>query len=150
MGALNYSMRPSLATDFPLLFSIHRAALGDYVEATWGPWDDEFQRDHFRAMLVRGLVRVVEVSGEVVGLLELDDGLDRVGVVNIELTPTLHGQGLGTRILNEIIATAGRRPVVLQVLKVNPARRLYDRLGFVQTGEIATHYLMRRDPTPQG
>ena len=35
-------------------------------------------------------------------------------------------------------------PVELQVLKVNPARRLYGRLGFQVTGETETHYLMQR------
>jgi ribosomal protein S18 acetylase RimI-like enzyme len=32
--------------------------------------------------------------------------------------------------------------VTLQVLKVNPARRLYERLGFRVTGETPTHFLM--------
>jgi hypothetical protein len=32
--------------------------------------------------------------------------------------------------------------VTLQVLKVNPARRLYERLGFCETGADDTHYQM--------
>jgi hypothetical protein len=35
-------------------------------------------------------------------------------------------------------------PVKLRVLKVNPARRLYERLGFIHKGETPTHYLMER------
>ena len=27
-----------------LLLSIHHAAMGEYIEATWGPWDDDVQR----------------------------------------------------------------------------------------------------------
>jgi hypothetical protein len=30
------------------------------------------------------------------------------------------------------------------VLKVNPAKRLYERLGLAVIGETDTHYLMRR------
>jgi len=146
---MNYSRRPSLLEDFAVLFAIHRAAIGEYVEATWGPWDDEFQRHHFRAMLEQGRVQLIELGGESVGLLELDEVPERVDVLNLELTPTLHGRGFGTQVLLEIIAAAGTRPVFLQVLKVNPARRLYERLGFAETGETPTHYLMRRDPTPQ-
>ena len=37
-------------------------------------------------------------------------------------------------------------PVDLHVLKVNPAIRLYQRLGFVLTGETATHYTLRHEP----
>lgn len=33
-------------------------------------------------------------------------------------------------------------PVRLRVLKVNPARRLYERLGFKVVEEADTHYLM--------
>ena len=34
----------------------------------------------------------------------------------------------------------------ITVLKVNPARRLYERLGFAIVGETETHYLMRWRP----
>jgi hypothetical protein len=36
-------------------------------------------------------------------------------------------------------------PTVLQVLKVNPARQLYERLGFRRVGETATHFKMQAD-----
>jgi len=39
--------------------------------------------------------------------------------------------------------------VGLQVLKVNPARSLYERLGFLLTDETATYYLMRATPKKQ-
>jgi hypothetical protein len=35
------------------------------------------------------------------------------------------------------------------VLKVNPARRLYERLGLVIVGATDTHYLMRRPAADQ-
>jgi ribosomal protein S18 acetylase RimI-like enzyme len=37
-----------------------------------------------------------------------------------------------------------QHPVTLQVLKVNPARRFYERLGFVVEGEDDAHFKMRR------
>jgi ribosomal protein S18 acetylase RimI-like enzyme len=39
-----------------------------------------------------------------------------------------------------------RQPIRLFVLKVNPARRLYERLGFQVLEETETHYVMRRNP----
>ncbi len=35
-------------------------------------------------------------------------------------------------------------PVRLRVLRTSPARRLYERFGFVMDGETATHVLMIR------
>jgi len=40
----------------------------------------------------------------------------------------------------------GKVPLRLQVLRNNPARRLYERLGFVQTGEDQMYIQMERPP----
>jgi len=56
---------------------------------------------------------------------------------------------LGAALVRGVTAVADVRglPVRLQVLKINPARRLYERLGFVVTGETETHDLMARPPS---
>ena len=61
-------------------------------------------------------------------------------VGNIELDPRFQGQGIGTAILQDMQRDAAEQglEVRLQVLKVNPARRLYERLGFEVTGETET------------
>jgi ribosomal protein S18 acetylase RimI-like enzyme len=61
------------------------------------------------------------------------------------LRPALQGQGIGMLVIQQVLDEAKRsgKPVVLQVLKVNPARRLYERLGFSATGENETHYFMK-------
>ncbi len=63
-------------------------------------------------------------------------------LANIEILPDYQGRGLGAAIIHGIIAEADAHhlPVRLQVLKINPARRLYERLGFVITGETETPF----------
>jgi ribosomal protein S18 acetylase RimI-like enzyme len=65
-------------------------------------------------------------------------------LADIEIAPEFRGQGLGTAVLLEFIADTERRRLSasLQVLKINPVRRLYERLGFQIVGETDTHYLM--------
>jgi GNAT superfamily N-acetyltransferase len=48
------------------------------------------------------------------------------------LEPAFHGRGWGTALVQEVIAEASQRglPLRLRVLRSNPARRLYARLGF--------------------
>ncbi|MEE9280835.1 MAG: GNAT family N-acetyltransferase [Myxococcota bacterium] len=43
-----------------------------------------------------------------------------------------------------VLARGARRgvPVTLKVLRVNPARELYERLGFSVTGETREHFQM--------
>lgn len=134
--------RPANDADFARLYQIHREAIGPWVEATWGTWDEAVQPAFFEAMIGRGLLQVVEVSGETSGLIEVDDRFDRIDIMNIEVIPAVQKRGIGTGLLRAILERANGRTVHLQVLKVNPARRLYERLGFKHVGETSTHFQM--------
>lgn len=145
-----YRLRPPRPGEDDLLFALHRKAMEPYVVATWGPWDDNLQRE-FWARPRAGVLSVVEVDGAVCGFVELRETGGLVEVVNLELGAAWRGRGLGTAILRDVIRDAHPRPVVLQVLKANPrARKLYERLGFEPTGETATHIVMRRHPPCAG
>jgi len=63
----------------------------------------------------------------------------------IEILPAHQGQGIGFRIIRQIIddASSKQKPVYLRVLKVNPARGLYERLGFSVIEETDTHFIMK-------
>jgi ribosomal protein S18 acetylase RimI-like enzyme len=69
-------------------------------------------------------------------------------LVDIALLAEHRGCGIGGQLLDELIAEARRGAVhvELQVMKTNRAARLYERLGFVRTGEDDMYYQMRRDP----
>lgn len=60
-----------------------------------------------------------------------------ITLVDLALLPEHHGRGIGTSLLQDLQreATATDRPLCLSVLKTNPARRLYERLGFTSTGD---------------
>lgn len=142
---LAYALRPATSLDHNVLYAINEAAMRGYVEAAYGPWVETVQREFFQARIDRGLLQAVVVGGEVVGLLEVDDRFDTVYVQEIAISPPSQGRGFGTAILRDIQQKAAARgaAVELQVLKVNPAKRLYERLGFLATGETETHHQMR-------
>jgi ribosomal protein S18 acetylase RimI-like enzyme len=74
-----------------------------------------------------------------VGRLLLDRHSDRWRIVDIAVLMARHGQGLGARVLRECqrqAVAAGAR-LELQVRPENPARRLYERLGFEVVSEDA-------------
>jgi ribosomal protein S18 acetylase RimI-like enzyme len=101
---------------------------------------------HFQAHWPRAVQRVIErrggiepgraPGGQPVGALWADDGADGIHVLDIAVLPAWRCQGIGTRCLQDLMAVAARRhlPVTLQVAPDNPARRLYERLGFVAAG----------------
>ncbi len=93
--------------------------------------------------------RIIEWQGQPIGILALQKLPGWIMLNRIFLLPGAQRRGIGTRIMGEILksASAQRLPVRLRVLKVNPARRLYERLGFVVTEETETHYSMEARPS---
>jgi len=93
-------------------------------------------------------LQIVIVDGHDVGILSVKQEPDTLILANLQILPDSQKQGLGTAIIRTLLWQASRQgvPVSLQVLKVNPARKLYERLGFTVTGETDTHYLMSTVP----
>ena len=83
------------------------------------------------------------MDGAVVGYLDVENEGEFVALNNIRVAPSMQGRGLGGALVRRVIAEAVPKPVQLRVLRVNPARRLYERLGFRVIEEISTHFVMR-------
>ena len=117
------------------------------MAATWG-WDDTVQANFFRQKFDPAKRQVILLDGKPAGVLSVEEQADETFLALIEILPEYQGQGLGTAVIQHVITAALQhgRPVTLRVLKTNhPARRLYERLGFIITEETSTHYYMRRD-----
>lgn len=138
-----YTLRPATAEDYAFLYDLHVAAMKEYVAQTWG-WDDAVQQAMFRESFVPERSQIVIVAGQSVGVLAAERRAAEWFIGNIAIAPPMQGRSLGTALVRELLATAARDglPTRLQVLRVNPARQLYERLGFTVVGETPTHYLM--------
>jgi ribosomal protein S18 acetylase RimI-like enzyme len=143
-GTPAYRLRAATDRDAAFIYRLRVAGLREYVAQVWG-WDEPFQAARFREHFDPAHYQVVVVDGLDVGAVAVEWRAGEVFLADIEIQPQLRGRGLGTAIVGAVLAEAGRRelPAALQVLKVNPARRLYERLGFRVVGETPTHYLMR-------
>jgi len=137
-------LRPATSDDLERLYEIHREALGPYVRETWG-WDEKHQSAEFRRRGASASLQVVEEDGEIAGFMEVDEQSDRLLLRTIELGPEFQRRGIGTALIQGLLARSWStgRPVHLRVLRCNPARRLYERLGFKVVRETETHVLMR-------
>jgi predicted GNAT family acetyltransferase len=56
--------------------------------------------------------------------------------------PEYRGRGIATQVINGVLEENKGRRVHLQTVRENPARELYQRLGFRKYGETETHWLM--------
>ena len=88
------------------------------------------------------------VDGEPVGALWVDRGASAWHVLDIALLPTFRGLGFGAQALRGLMADAAGtgHTVRLAVAVANPARRLYERLGFDVTGRDEMNLSMAWTP----
>lgn len=138
-------LRSATQEDYGFLYKLHCATMRSHIEATWG-WDDTWQQRHFEQYFQPEADRIIVLNGHDVGRVLVDHSENKVHISNIQILPEHQNKGIGSLIILEIIQQAQQRecPVTLQVLKVNPARRLYERLGFMVEGEDDAHFKMRR------
>ena len=123
-----------------------RQTMRPYVEATWG-WDETDHLTRFKASFEPSLRQIIELGDQPIGVLHVDVAGSPVRLLNIQLLPAFQRQGHGTAIIGEVLRQARERPVWLQVLKANPAKSFYQRLGFRIVGDTETHWEMLRDPS---
>ena len=137
-------MRPATQNDFDFLYALHVATMKDYVDQTWG-WNDAFQEMRFRETFDPEDTRIITLDGRDIGMVATQARDADVFLALIEIQPEHQRQGIGAAIIQEIIATGIRmkKPVFLHVLRANPARSLYERLGFSVVAETPTHLHMR-------
>lgn len=128
-------VRPATEADYDFLYDLHRQAFYTYVDQTWG-WDEVTQQFMFRAEYAAVPRQVVLLDGEAIGSIAIEDQGEALFLDYIAILPAFQGRGVGTALVQWLVEEAQRRllPVRLHVLKVDPARVLYERLGFVVTG----------------
>jgi len=148
-------LRPRTSDDRSFLASVYASTRADELART--NWDEaqvaaflDFQFDaqdrHYTTNYPTCAFYVIEHDGTPCGRLYLDLWPSEARVVDISLLPRYRGRGIGSQLLEGIIAQAARHgvPVSIHVERENPALRLYERLGFEVIEEKGVHLLMRR------
>jgi ribosomal protein S18 acetylase RimI-like enzyme len=152
------TLRPGRPEDREFLLAVYASTRADELAPV--PWTEEqkaaFLKMQFEAQDVDykrnyadAEFSVVEVDGSPAGRLYVHRRPDEIRLIDIALLPAFRGRGIGTGLLSRLFdeATASDVPVTIHVEISNPARALYERLGFLAQSEQAPYVLMRWTPT---
>lgn len=156
LGAADVRLRVALPADRPLLAAIYASTRE--VELTPLPWSAEqrkaftdwqsgLQEQHYALHYPDAEFLIIERRAGAnpvctpVGRIYLEKTEAEVRLMDITLLPEYRNQGVGTRVINELLryADAIERRVTLHVEPFNPARQMYLRMGFV-TEEVRGLY----------
>ncbi|PDP89270.1 ribosomal-protein-alanine N-acetyltransferase [Glycomyces fuscus] len=135
-GPTGVSLRTMTPDDVPAVLNLERALFP--LDA----WSEDMLRSELAEPTRHYLVAV---SGEtVVGYAGLRFVPPEGDVQTMAVSEQVWGRGVGSSLLTELLAEAGRRGVTHMFLEVrsdNPrAQRLYGRFGFVQIGVRRGYY----------
>lgn len=151
------TLRPIRDDDMDFLRLLYASIRAD--ELAMVPWTDEqkaafvlqqFDAQHawWQENYPDATFDLVLLDGEPAGRLYVDRWEREIRIVDIALLPEHRGSGIGTTLLRRVFAEgdAAGKTVSIHVEMFNPARRLYERLGFDYAGEHGVYLLMVRQP----
>jgi GNAT superfamily N-acetyltransferase len=136
-------LRPAQPADEAFLLALRKQTMTEHLARVGLDLNDEHHRQRLLANYADA--SVICVGAEDIGLLKAYRTEAAWVLMQIQLLPAWQGQGIGAEVIAALVAKARDEgfPVTLSVLKGNPARRLYERLGFRVVAESAHEYELR-------
>lgn len=121
------------------------------------PWSDEqkkifitqqhnAQHTHYMQSYTNGSFDIIEDDETPVGRLYVDRGAEDIRIIDISLLPSHRNRGIGTHYLSTLLTESEKsgKPVTIHVEKENPARSLYERLGFQIKDDLGVYLFLER------
>jgi ribosomal protein S18 acetylase RimI-like enzyme len=147
-------LRPQSEADRPFLASLYASTRtqemamvpwSDEQKQTFLQWQFDAQTSHYDTHYEGADFLIVEREGAPIGRIYLDRRPDEIEIIDIALLPESRGAGLGSRLLRDVMqeAEAGGKSVMIYVENFNPARHLYDRLGFQHIDTNGVYHIMK-------
>ncbi len=146
------TLRPAIPDDEAFLFQLYASTRDDFRFLDWDEQQRQalikmqydarrFQYDESYPQAEASIILCDELP---VGRLLVNESEREITLVDIALMPEHRNLGIGATLIRQLLNRAGsaRKPVRLQVLKSNPALRLYERLGFSRTGDQSMYFEM--------
>jgi ribosomal protein S18 acetylase RimI-like enzyme len=150
---LGIAYRPMTDDDLPFLDALYASTRAEEVAMTG--WPPEMQRQflaqqfdaqhrHYMRHYPEAEWLIVERGGEPIGRLYIEEWASQIRIIDISLMTESRGRGLGAAILKDMLemARASGKAVSIHVEKNNPARHLYDRLGFAAIEDKGVYDLL--------
>lgn len=146
-------LRPAKARDEAFLLEVYASTREEELKVTgWTPeqkhefclMQGQAQLAHYRRHYPSASYEVIEVGGTPVGRLFVDRWPAEIRIMDIALLSRHRGRGTGTWLLERLRAEAkaSSKKLSIHVERMNPALRLYFRLGFGLAEDKGVYYLM--------
>ena len=143
---MKYTFRKCEGTDIQFIYELKEKCFKWHVEKIYG-WNGKIQIELTEKEMAEHMtdMNIVQHEGKDIGLFTFyydDTGDACIGMFAI--LPEYQGKGIGTQILLNVLEENKNVRIYLKTYKENPARNLYQRVGFKKYDETEKHWLMER------
>ncbi len=147
------SLSPASDHDNPFLFQVYAStraeemALVDWTleqKAAFLQMQFNAQRHHYSVYYPAATYHIIRRDDVPIGRMIIHRSANEILLMDIALLPTSRNSGIGTRLIRQLQdeAASTGQAVHLHVESFNPARRLYQRLGFYPISESGIYIEM--------
>lgn len=145
-------LRPASPQDREFLYQVFCSTRPDVVHAPLPVQEIErllqmqfwAQHTDYQSNYSNAQYSLVLFNGVKIGRIYIDRRINEIRILDIALLHDYRGQGLGSKLVSEIIeeARAAEKPVRIHVELGSREIKFYERLNFKTIGELPTHQLM--------
>jgi N-acetylglutamate synthase-like GNAT family acetyltransferase len=133
--------RPAVEAEFEYILDLSVRTMREHLERI-GRFDPARRRTRMRSHMDAGSLHLIRRGEEVLGCLGLYERGPAMELHSVFLEPALQGRGVGAKVFAVLRAAHPGRPWWIEVLKESPARRFWERQGFVLTGESEFDWIL--------
>ena len=143
--SLPFALRASQSADANLFYNVTEQTMRAHVLAAGGTWDEQRRRRESAEECANPNASIILVGAIEAGILLVERRPHEVHLQDLYLFPKYQRQGIGSALVSALQKEAIARcvPLRLQVLKVNPAKHFYERLGFSVLEETEYFFYMQ-------
>jgi ribosomal protein S18 acetylase RimI-like enzyme len=153
------TLRPIQPDDLAFLFDVYAGTRLEELAVTgWSPAEIEAflrmqfsaQNAYYRDHYPDAELQIILAADRPAGLLYVNHGAEEIRLVDLALLPAHRGQGIGSSLLDALLAEGQRagKPVTVHVEKQNRVLRLYERLDFQRIADRGVYWFLEWRPSP--
>lgn len=142
---LQFSLRPATANDHNFLIDLRIKTMKPFFENTFG-WNDNDERE--KAIDNLNCSKIAMCENIRIGVIKVINKSEELHLHQLQFLPQYQKNGIGAELIRQTIKHSENlnKPITLFVVQNTPAKRLYEKYGFIVTTKYEHHCEMCRHP----